>query len=360
MQETAPVSPSSELDFTVKFNLTGLTPKTHYSYRAVVEGNIPGSLCRFVTAPIPEDPATVTFVIGGDMRETFRPFTIMEEMRSAKADFFVFLGDTIYSDKENAAIQLSEYWAKYRTNRDMPTQRFLAETSVLVMWDDHEVDNDFLPTHPRMPIGRKAFFDYWPLRPDPQDSPRLYRSFRWGQAVELFLLDTRQYRDLSAHTMLGAAQKQWLKDSLASTSATIKFIATSVPFSDPREDKWGEYQQERDEILEFIDEMEIAGVVFLTADVHHAAVAKVPGPLGLKEFIFGPLATTMNYKIASNEPRFEYFNDQSQNYGKITVKPGPPQLSVEIKWFDRCHHLLHRVEFGEDLSNTRVTVGTGK
>jgi phosphodiesterase/alkaline phosphatase D-like protein len=160
--------------------------------------------------------------------------------------------------------------------------------------------------------------------------------------------------------MLGAAQKQWLKDSLASTSATIKFIATSVPFSDPREDKWGEYQQERDEILEFIDEMEIAGVVFLTADVHHAAVAKVPGPLGLKEFIFGPLATTMNYKIASNEPRFEYFNDQSQNYGKITVKPGPPQLSVEIEWFDRFHHLLHRVEFGEDLSNNRVTVGTGK
>jgi alkaline phosphatase D len=356
MLETDHISPTADTDFTVKINLTELTPKTHYIYRAVVEGKQPGPLCQFVTAPAPDDPAPVTFVIGGDVRESFRPFTIMDEMRSAKPDFFIFLGDTIYSDKGKTAIQLTDYWAKYVENRDVATQRFLAQTSVFAMWDDHEVANDFSSTHPRMPIGRKAFFDYWPIRPDPQDPHRLYRSFRWGQAVELFLLDTRQYRDPAAQMMLGPVQKQWLKDSLAASPATIKFVVTSVPFSDPRKDKWGEYPQERDDILDFIGKKGIAGVVFLATDVHHAAVANVPGPLGLKELIFGPLATTMNYKINPNEPRFEYFNDQSQNYGKISVKPGHPNLSVEVEWFDKFHNRLHRVEFGEVSSDNQVSV----
>ncbi len=356
MQETAPASPTSETDFAVKFHLTALTPKTHYHYRAIVEGKKPGTLCRFVTAPISEDPAAVTFVIGGDTRESFRPFTIMEEMRSEKPDFFVFLGDTIYSDNGKSAIHLSEYWGKYRENRDKAAQRFLAETSVLVMWDNHEVDKEFGPTHPRIHTARKAFFDYWPIRSNPQDPHRLYRSFRWGKTVELFVLDTRQYRDPSASTVLGTAQKQWLKDSLASSSATIKFIATSVPISDPRVDKWGGCPQERNEILDFIGNKKITGVMFLATDVHHAAVARVPGPWGLKEFIFGPLAARMNHLVASNEPRFEYFNDQSQNYGKISVKPGEPNLSVEIEWFDRFHQRLHHVEFEENTTFNRVSV----
>jgi alkaline phosphatase D len=356
MIETDRVTPSADTDFTVKINLTELTPKTRYIYRAVVEGKQPGPLCQFVTAPAPDDPAPVTFVIGGDVRESFRPFTIMDAMRSEKPDFFIFLGDTIYSDKGKTAIQLRDYWAKYVENRDASTQRFLAQTSVFAMWDDHEVASDFSSNHPRMPIGRKAFFDYWPIRTDPQDTHRLYRSFRWGQALELFLLDTRQYRDRSVRTMLGPVQKQWLKDSLAVSSATIKFIVTSVPFSDPRNDKWGEYPQERNDILDFIGREGITGVVFLATDVHHAAVATVPGPLGLKEFIFGPLATTMNYKINPNEPRFEYFNDQSQNYGKISVKPIHPNFSVEVEWFDRFHTRLHRVEFEGVSSHNRVSV----
>jgi len=61
---------------------------------------------------------------------------------------------------------------------------------------------------------------------------------------------------------LGSVQKQWLKDSLADSSAAIKFIITSVPFSDPRTDKWGQFPQERDDILDLIDKRGIAGVVF--------------------------------------------------------------------------------------------------
>ena len=104
-----------------------------------------------------------------------------------------------------------------------PFQRLLATTPYYAVWDDHEIANDSGPhddptprapgTH-LLPIALRAFLDYQPLIPPADDPTRLYRSLRWGKHVELFLLDTRQYRDANAapdrdaqpKTMLGAAQ----------------------------------------------------------------------------------------------------------------------------------------------------------
>lgn len=347
-QETVMTSTTPETDFTAHIPLTDLTPKTRYWYRSImVPGKGIGNPCQFLTAPLEDDLTTVTFVIGGDTRHSFQPFSIMETMRTMSPDFFVFLGDTIYADKETPARELLDYWGKYRENRDGFAERLFAETSLYAMWDDHEVDSDFTSTHPLMPIGRQAFFDYWPIRRQAQDPTRLYRAFRWGKGVELFLLDTRQYRNPADKTMLGEAQKRWLLTQLAASSARFKFIISSVPFSDPRVDKWGEYPEERDEILEFMTKKGITGVLFLAGDVHHAAVSRMPGLTDRKEFVFGPLAGPMNYKISSQEPRFEYFNDASRNFGKITVQPDELKPSVQVEWFDERNTLLHRVILGD-------------
>ena len=345
-QETFLISTSAERDFTAHLPLAKLTPHAKYFYRMLVPGKKPGPICQFVTAPPMDVLAPVTFVIGGDTRQSFRPFSIMEFMRAAQPDFFVYLGDTIYADKGSTAMTLSDYWGKYAENRDGFAQRLFATTSLFVMWDDHEVDSDFTMTHPRLPIGRQAFLDYWPIRPSTQDPYRLYRSFKWGKGVEVFLLDCRQYRD--PQTMLGLAQKQWLLQQLAASSATFKFIVSSVPFSDPRDDKWGEYPAERDNILEFIQENKIPGVIFLAGDVHHAAVSHMPHDPAVREFIFGPLAAPMNYKVSSREPRFEFFHEDYQNYGKVTVQPEGPKPSVRIEWFDSTNVLLHQITVEND------------
>jgi alkaline phosphatase D len=64
---------------------------------------------------------------------------------------------------------------------------------------------------------------------DELERQRIYRSFRWGKAMELFLLDTRQYRDPNGRTMLGKTQKKWLLDKVSRSIALFKFIATSCP-----------------------------------------------------------------------------------------------------------------------------------
>ena len=60
----------------------------------------------------------------------------------------------------------------------------------------------------------------------------MYRAVRWGRLLEIFILDTRQYRsansepDGPAKTMLGAAQKRWLLDGVTASTALWKVAAT--------------------------------------------------------------------------------------------------------------------------------------
>ena len=152
------------------------------------------------------------------------------------------------------ATDLAGFWAHWRYNRaDAASQRLLASTGYVGVWDDHEVVNDFGPLNDTrstppytpgvhlLPIGLEAFLDYTPIAVAPNTPKRLYRSLRWGKHLELFVLDNRQYRDANAasdsparpKTMLGREQLTWLKESLARSDATWKVIVSSVPMSIP-------------------------------------------------------------------------------------------------------------------------------
>jgi alkaline phosphatase D len=331
--ETTPVTVDNGCDDTAKIALQALKPGTTYYYRAAVKGKKPGPIGRFVTAPKPDDLAIVKFCFSGDSRESYQPFTIMDSIRSKQPNFFLHLGDTIYADVGGRALRLPEFWAKYRRNRyDLPSQRLFADTSTYVIWDDHEVANNCGPSHPLMPIGRKAFFDYWPIQENPHDPNRLYRSFRWGKGVELFILDARQYRDYERGTLLGAGQKRWLFDGLAASTAFFKFVATPVPIYGGGGDRWDGFPAERDELLRWITEQHITGVVFVTADVHYAAVTRIPGPLGLKQIVAGPIGSPMNVITNGYLKRYEFFSNETFNYAMVTVDPkrSKPRAKIEL------------------------------
>lgn len=329
-------------DWTALIPLDGLEPKSTYYYRAVVEGRRAGPIARFVTAPASDDPAIVSFCFSGDSRESYKPFTIMDAVRAQRPDFFLHLGDTIYADRGGSARRLDEFWAKYRANRDdAATQRCFLETSWYVVWDDHEVEDNFAPDHPLAPIGRRAFLDYWPIRQNPREPERIYRSFRWGQACELFLLDARQYRDREHGTMLGAAQKRWLFDGLLSSSALFKFVATPVPLYGGGSDRWDGYPRERAELLQLIAANNIRGVVFLTADLHYAAITKIPNPKGLKEITAGPLAAAMNVITNGTTSRFEFFSNKTFNFAKVTVDPKLDPTHAFVEFIDEKNQLFY-------------------
>ena len=329
-----------DADHTAVFELEKLEPATAYYYRAAVTGKQPGYVARFITAPKPDDFARVSFCFGGDTRESYQPFTVMNAVRAQQPDFFLHLGDTIYADRGGTARQLSEFWAKYRANRDdAATQLCFGESSAYVIWDDHEVDDDYLPGHPLAPIGRKAFLDYWPIRRNTGEPERIYRSFRWGKALELFLLDTRQYRE--HRTMLGKAQKEWLFEEISRSDAIFKFIATSVPMAGGGSDRWDGYPAERAELVRYIREKKITGVIFLSADLHCAAITRIPKSSGLIDITAGPLAAPLNRITNGAARRYEFFLAENFNFAKITVDPKAQPAHALVEFIDQDNQLFY-------------------
>ena len=338
-----PIPVEADNDHTAKIEIEGLDPNTAYYYRASIRGKKPGPIGHFVTAPQPDSDVAVKFCFSGDTRESYQPFHIMDAIRSTQPDFFIHLGDTIYADRGGTAHLLPEFWAKYRGNRaDLASQRLFAGTSAYIIWDDHEVADNYEGFHPLAAIGRKAFFDYWPVRRDSAEADRLYRSFRWGRALELFLLDTRQYRDRANETLLGKQQKEWLFESLASSTALFKCIATSVPLYGGGVDRWDGYPRERKEIFHRLKEKSIQGVFFISADLHYAAVRRLPGKFALKEITAGPMAAPMNVIATGASKRFEFFSNKTFNYAAITIDPKARQPSASVEIFDENNASLYK------------------
>ncbi len=335
------IAASAERDATVKVDIGGLQPGTRYFYRFRTGGAL-SEVGTFVTAPATDAAADVVFAYSGDSDGTrvngvpaFGAFPILGRVRAEQPAFFVYLGDTIYSDSGRAqtpATTLEDYRRKYQENRRIIFLRnLLRSTSTIAMADDHEVLNDYDPSAvppERLQAARQAFREYMPVREGPLG--RWYRSLRWGKELEVIVLDLRSYRSPRANrtpacdnppgsrivdiaptlppplrqgfsaavrqlalpappgcfailadpsrTMLGEVQKVWFKQTLMRSDATWKIIVNSVPiqelFALPY-DRWEGYVAERAEILSFIRSSGIRNVVWLTTDTHATIVNEV-------------------------------------------------------------------------------------
>ena len=337
---TTPAVPAErEHGFTVKVDLSDLQPGTRYYYRITAEAGgwtVHSLVGTFRTAPAATETADLTLAWGADTSQRFQPFRIFDAVLAKAPEVFVFAGDTLYADLDCNARTLADYRACYRRNRDdRALQRFLRKTPAWVVWDDHEVANNFDRMHPRLPIGRQALLEYWPIRPNPSDPARLYRSFRWGRLAEVFVLDDRQYRspssmrDTATKTMLGPAQKAWLMQSLRQSDAPFKIVVSSVPLKYHGMDSWQGYTTERDELLDFITRNVGGHVIVLTGDVHYAAVLRHRA--SVVEAIVGPMAMFINRRQpAAGKPDTEFSYNGGFTFGLVRVTASPPQLAIEI------------------------------
>ncbi|MGQ0667448.1 MAG: alkaline phosphatase D family protein [Nitrospiraceae bacterium] len=396
---TARLVTSAESDFTLTIRLEGLSPATRYRYHMLVgktqAGNDhlqPELAARGELTTLPDAGTSVplTFAWSGDLggqgrcRQGAGGYQIFDVMRRQNLDFFLFLGDTIYSDDtcpsppnepgaDFQAATLAEYRARHRYQRGAEAlRRFLETVPVYVVWDDHEVWNNFAgPVEARMPDGRRALLEYWPIATPSDDPHRMYRAVRYGADVELFILDTRSYRsrnadrDGPAKTMLGAAQLQWLLQGLKDSTATWKLIVTSVPLSIPKNgglavpgnDGWAGgpdgtgFERERQVIVDAVLGQPLKNVVFIAGDVHYVQ-ANAYDPTGdgvpdFHEFTAGPLSAApgqMSSPSPALNPRNLVREGGYYNFGMVRVTA----LSFEVVFMDDTG----RVRFSHRLSAT--------
>ena len=293
---TPSVTLADGADFTGTVEITGLAPGTAHWFEMMLDGTVvAGSDGAFVTLPPRGEPSAFRFALGSCTDHIEMPFPIFDVISGDNPSFLLHVGDSIYADHAPVATQQAEFEARYRLNFDESRWRALMrQLPSFMIWDDHEIENNWSDGQTGLYLEARPAFDEYVAahNPAPRIPGELYYDFSVGEA-DFFVLDTRSFRDLSSSIMLGATQRAELESWLSSSTATFKFVVSSVQWSflSQNVDTWFGFPSERDAFFDFVKDNAIPGVVLLSGDRHWTAVFRheAVAPYYLYEFSSSPL-----------------------------------------------------------------------
>lgn len=338
---------------------------------------------------------------------------LFKTMADANPDLFVHVGDTIYADgplraqvtlddgtvwrnlvtpaKAKVAETLDEFRGNHQYNRlDEHYRRFAGQVGQVVMWDDHEVrDNWFhdqvLPeqspyTEKRIAVlaarARQAFLENYPVTLSRNVEAQIYRSIPVGASVEVFALDMRSYRSANNENLhaaagpdthlLGPRQARWLADALTRSRATWKIVAADMPLGVVVAHQPGRHEAvangdhgaargreiEIAALLRTLQANGVKNVVWITADVHYCAAHRfdperagtrdfnpfwefIAGPAHAGTFAPGPLDQTFGPEVKFNGtpstlPPNRPPDAGWQFFGMLETEPASQALTVSL------------------------------
>ncbi|GEA12781.1 alkaline phosphatase D family protein [Alteromonas sp. KUL49] len=275
-------------DFTIKVDVTGLTPATQYYYRFKSANNV-SQVGQTLTLP-EGDVDSVTFGVFSCSNYPagyFTPYKLASE--DTAIDYVLHLGDYIYEysntgyateraeelgrtfpeNNKDEIISLDDYrrrYALYRTDKGLLALH--QNKPFIVVWDDHEITNDTYmhgaenhsadegDFYERRAAAVQAYYEWLPIRPPKGDTDlTIYRQFTFGNLVNLYMLDTRvigrdkqlsygDYRnaesgefdqqrfmkDISAtdRSLLGNDQRTWLDQALQNGEAKWQVLGQQL------------------------------------------------------------------------------------------------------------------------------------
>jgi len=323
------VNPREEDDYTGLIELENLSANTMYYYRIILNGEPVQSESFPSFKTFPESASNLRI---GVLADTF--FSAWDSAPALQAlsddgpDLVLVLGDWPHGDKE----ELSDMRRMHRGFREKRTligrqflEHILLKYPVAYVWDDHDYHtNNSDKTFARKGEALQAYDEYWPCYDRPNPQAGIWHKFTYGDFVEVFMLDLRSQRDLDTYkdpryipdNMPGAnrdqlrydpersildgdesdgdpkGQKQWLKDGLLTSTAQWKIIASTVAWNPtvPKDDAWWDFLAEREELMQFIETNDIAGIIFVSGDMHSGGAIDDGTYAGLPEISL-PLCT---------------------------------------------------------------------
>ncbi|RYP18322.1 hypothetical protein DL766_008693 [Monosporascus sp. MC13-8B] len=327
---------TSDIDYTVKVEATGLQPFTTYNYQFKVCGfDVESPLGRTKTA-LQKDAGVskiklAVFSCSNYPNGYFNPYG--NGARRDEHDYVVHLGDYIYeyqaggehASKPHAEIfTLHDYRTRHGQYRTDANLQLLSQNYAWIpTWDDHEISNNGyrdgssglnntggsfqndglgISVDQRKMNAVRAYFEWLPIRQvDLDDNLRIWRSFQLGNLVDLIILDTRNYdrsttslgwnndyidliRNDAGRTLMGSHQENWFYNQLTASSergATWRLVGSQIIFSAIKEsyglsgDNWNGYITNRNRTLKHLYDNKIDNTVFLAGDSHQNWVSEV-------------------------------------------------------------------------------------
>lgn len=348
----------------LSFTIGGLDFNTSYQYKIWIDGKPTSATGEFVTKDLwqwRKQPPVFSFLAGGCayINEPIydrpgKPYggdsSIFETMAKEKAAFMLWTGDAWYTREVD---YYSEWglWNRASHDRSMPVlQKFLKAMPHFATWDDHDYGpNDIGKNYILKEASRNVFTSYFCNPSAGENGQGIYTMNSWGD-VDIFITDDRWWRSADQlkdsidgkpnpeKRMLGQQQMEWLKNSLLYSMATFKIVVIGSQVLNPVSpfDKWADFPAEKEEMLNFLKEYNINGVLFLTGDRHHSEVIKIEreGTYPLYDITVSPL-TSGTHKfggVEKNNPYRVFGLDEKQNYGRFSFSGirGDRKLTVEF------------------------------
>lgn len=283
---------------------------------------------------------------------------IFRHMAGSGADFMIWGGDNWYY-READFDSISGLW--YRASHDRATpdlQPLLAAMPHYAVWDDHDYgSNDSNKAFELKAESLKVFQTYWGnLTWGEPEHAGVYGKFFHGDAA-FFLMDDRYYRDDDhidpadiphPKTQYGARQREWLKQSLLAAQTlkhfTFKFIVTGgqvITDFGGQSETFDYYRDERADLLKFIADHHITGVIFLSGDVHFTELArkKITDTQWVYELTSSPLSSgawTASQTARKDDPqRVPDTLVATQNYCELAVAGPKGRRTLTITCIDK-------------------------
>ncbi len=292
---------AEDADFTAHFTINALEPGRKYSYRLLLDGKAIATQesLSFSTLALWQwrtDAPDWRLAFGSCAytNETAydrlgRPYggppeaaNIYASIAQKKPDMMLWGGDTLYFREVDydSTYGLSYRWRHTRSAAQL--QPLLRTAHHYAIWDDHEFGpNDSNSSYPLKGEALRLFKQNWanPSYGLPE-TPGIFTTFSFNDA-DFFLLDNRYHRDSDKlksddKAKIGAAQMRWLKNAMLASSAPVKIIAAGgqITNSVNGAEGWDKFPRERDEMLKFLVDHNIKGVLFLTGDRHFTSMMK--------------------------------------------------------------------------------------
>ena len=317
-------------------------------------------------------------------------YAAYRHLAADEPDLIVHVGDYIYEGswgdlfrplKLPEAQTLAQYRERHAIcKRDPDLQNAHAMFPWMVVWDDHEVSNDYADASPeritapedflaRRADAYRAYYEHMPMprRMAPAGSAmRIHTSVRIGELATLYLLDQRQYRSPQAcprpgraggtaviaaecaalqdpaRTLLGRAQEQWLDQQFAGSSTRWNLVAQQTlmaPLMLPRSangparvrtDGWDGYPVSRRRLLDSMNARRLRNPVvvggdlhaFYAADLHRGqeAASAVIATEFVGTSITSQAADQGHYdRLRSANPHIHYANGTQRGYLRLTL-----------------------------------------
>ena len=250
----------------------------------------------------------------------------------------------------------------------------------IVIWDDHEVVNDYTGDpfwFSRRANGYRAFYEHLPMRqesiPNGPDMP-IYRKVTWGDLAEFSMLDTRQYRSNPPcgfgeadrcpeafepeYTMTGPVQESWLLDNLGRSDAQWNIIGNQVLIAELDHDgdagelfwndSWDGYPAARTRITRFLHDAQVRNPVVITGDWHSTFANDVKvdyedpsSPVVAAEFVTPSVSSNGDAEVYGPyygpmikfNPHIRFFD--GDRHGSMKARVSRDEIEVDWRIADR-------------------------